>query len=355
MTPRPSDLGLRRQVGTPLARAVLAHARASYDPVGGGGGRPDLPARIVRETWPGDRAALRLVTRAASVPATTTQAGWAAELAQNTVSELLISLDPQSAGSALLRRGTMLTLARYGSITVPSLVASSVLASFVGQGGAIPIRQFDTSKSVRLEPRKMATGFSLSREMIESSNAEALIRMVMINSIAISLDAVLFGNTAGTAVSPPGLLAGITPITPTTGNADPAMRTDLANLAAAVAPIGGLDIVYIAAPGEAVKILASAGPRFLFPVLGSSAIPAKTVICAAPVAIVAAADPEVEIMESHTAVAHYDTAPVTDISTATSVLKSTFQTDTSVFRVIFNVDWGLLNAGGISFVQNVTW
>src|SRR5207253_1124755 len=103
----------------------------------------------------------------------------------------------------------------------------------------------------------------------------ALIEMVMVNSIALSLDAALLSNVAGDNIRPPGLLAGITPITPTAGSADPAMRTDLANLAAAVAPIGGLDLVYIAAPGEAVKILASSGPRFEFPVLASNAIPAK--------------------------------------------------------------------------------
>src|SRR5262249_41248261 len=154
----------------------------------------------------------------------------------------------------------------------------------------------------------------------------------------------LFSNTAGTAAAPPGLLAGITPITATTGNADPAMRTDLANLAAAAGSIGGLDLVYIAALGEAVKILASAGPRFLFPVLASSAIPAETVICVAPIAVVAAAEPEVEIMESHMAVYHHDTVPAGDLSTATGLVKSSFQTDTSAFRVIFNVDWGLLNS-----------
>src|SRR5262249_22476204 len=155
------------------------------------GARPD-PERIVRETWPRDMEALRLVTRAVSAPAMTTVSGWAQELAHNTVSDLLIGLEPQSAGSQLLKQGTMLTLARYGSITVPALVASSVLASFVGQGQAIPIRQFDTSKSVRLESRKLATGFSLTYEMIHSSNAVALVEMVMRNSIALSLDAALF-------------------------------------------------------------------------------------------------------------------------------------------------------------------
>src|SRR5262245_48853280 len=182
--PRPSDLGLRRAVAQPLVRAVLANARALYT-----GDRN--PARVAERTWPRDAEALRIVTRAASAPAATTVAGWAAELAVNTISEILVALGPQSAGSELLRRGTMLTLPPYSSITVPSLVASATNASFIGEGKAIPIRQLDTSKSVKLESRKLATGFSLSQELVNSSNAEALVGMVMRNSLSLSLDAQL--------------------------------------------------------------------------------------------------------------------------------------------------------------------
>jgi hypothetical protein len=42
--------------------------------------------------------------------------------------------------------------------------------------------------------------------MISSSNAEALVRMVIVNSLALSLDAVLFSTGAGSSVAPPGLL-----------------------------------------------------------------------------------------------------------------------------------------------------
>jgi hypothetical protein len=345
-TPRASDLGLRRQIATPIVRAILAHAQVSHT-----GGSVE---RAVRSRWPKDEEALRIVTKGATAAATTTTTGWAAELAVNHVSELLIALGPISAGSELLRRSTVLSLERYRSVSVPSLVASATNASFIQEGTPIPIRQLDTSKSVVLSPRKLATGFVLSREIVQSSNAEALVRMVMVNSVALSLDAQLFSNVAGDAVKPPGLLYNVTPITPTTGNADPAMRTDLANLGGAVAPVGGLDIVYVASPAEAIKILASAGPRFTFPVFASSALAPKTVAAFAPIAIVAAADPQPEIQESRNALVELNTTP-SDPIMAGAPVKSMFQTDSSAFRVIFDVDWGLLNAGGAAVVANVTW
>jgi hypothetical protein len=350
--PLPSDLGLRKPVAQPLVRAILATAHASYT------GDRDV-RRVVKQMWPDDKATLALVTRAASAPARTDVSGWAAELAINTIAELLVALGPQSAGSQLLRRATVLTLGRYESVTVPALVAAATNASFVGQGGAIPFRQIDTSKSAKLEPRKLATGFSLTREMINSSNAEQLVRMVLINSLALSLDAVLFSNAAGSPVAPPGLLAGITPLGATTGGGSAAMVADIAALAGAVAPIGALDLVFIASPAEAVKILLTAGPHFAFPVFASGALAAtKTVICVAPVAVVAAADSTPEIMETRTALVHHDTAP-TDITGGTPSpavpVRSTFQTDTSAFRLILDLDWALLNAGAIAVVSGVTW
>jgi hypothetical protein len=180
----------------PLTRCVLAFAHAGFTP------DRNVPA-IARRLWPQDRETLELVNRAATTFATTTTTQWAAELGQHVVSELLISLGPISAGSELLRRATMFNLARYQSIQVPALVASATNASFIAEGAPVPITQLDTSESVKLEPRKLATGFVLSREIIQSSNAEALVQLVIRNSLALSLDSVLFGTSAGSAAAPP--------------------------------------------------------------------------------------------------------------------------------------------------------
>jgi hypothetical protein len=346
--PRPSDLGLRRAaVAQPLCRAVLAHARASYSP-------ERSPERIARQLWPRDEPTMRIINRAATAPATTTTTGWAPELGQNIISDLLVSLGPASAASEVLRRATVLTLNRFASVQVPSLVASASNASFIGEGVTIPFRQLDTSKSVKLTPHKLATAFGLSREIIESSNAVALIDLVIRNSLALTLDSVFFGNAAGTAAQPPGLLYGVAPLGPTPGGGSNAFVTDIAALAGAVAGIGGLDIVFVASPAEAVTMLLLAGPRFTFPVYASGALVPKTVICLAPVAVVAAVDPNPEIEEGRHAIAQMDTAPAADPMTATPT-RSFFQTDSSGFRLTLDATWGLLNPAGAAIVSGVTW
>jgi hypothetical protein len=346
--PRPADLGLRRAtVAQPLCRAVLAHARASYH-------SHRSAERIARELWPRDEPTMRIINRAASAPAMTTTAGWAPELGQNIISDLLVSLGPASAASEVLRRATMLALDRFASVQVPSLIASANNASFVGEGQSVPFRQLDTSKSVKLTPHKLATSFGLSREIIESSNAEALIGLVLKNSISLTLDSVFFGSAAGTAAQPPGLLYGVTPLGAATGGGSAAFIADIAGLTTTCAAVGGLDLVFVASPPEAVKILLTAGPRFTFPVYASGAIPAKTVICLAPVAVVAAVDPTPEIEEGRHAVAQMNDAPANDPMTAPGA-RSFFQTDSSGFRLTLDATWGLLNPSGAAVVSGVTW
>jgi len=97
--------------------------------------------------------ALGLVTKATSAPAMTTVAGWAAELATTRVEDLLATFGPASAGAALLQKGNVLTWDNTAKISVPGFsAASSTFASFVGQGGPIPVRQFVTSAGISLDP-----------------------------------------------------------------------------------------------------------------------------------------------------------------------------------------------------------
>jgi hypothetical protein len=59
-----------------------------------------------------------------------------------------------------------------------------------------------SSAGVTFGPRKLATIFTLTREMVESSNAEQLVRMVMAESLSVALDVALFSNVAGDSVRP---------------------------------------------------------------------------------------------------------------------------------------------------------
>jgi hypothetical protein len=131
------------------------------------------------------------------------------------------------------------------------------------------------------------------------------------------------------------------------------MVSDLAALAAAVAPVGGTQIAFVAAPGEALKIaLRSTGSPPL--VLASNGLAAKTVMAVALNALVVAIDPEPRFSVSKDAVYHAeDTAPE-PISGANPV-RSLWQTDTVGLRLMLDISWALRAPGSVAWVAGVTW
>jgi hypothetical protein len=78
------------------------------------------------------------------------------------------------------------------------------------------------------------------------------------------------------------------------------------------------------------------------------------VICIAPVAVIAVADPTPEIEETRNALVELNTTPGDPIMAGQPV-RSMFQMDSSAIKLVFDVDWGLLNPAAVSYVANVTW
>jgi hypothetical protein len=331
----PEDLR-RREPLAPLTRGVIGHDRN--------------PERIARSMWPEDKATLALVQRAAASEATTTDPAWAGPLATYRVQELLTNLGPLSAGSELLKRGFTFTFDHHNEIRVPGITVAATYATFVGEGASIPVHQLPISPGAILQPRKFATLVTLTSEMIKSSNAEQLVRAVLVDAVAASLDVALFSNTAGDATRPPGLLYGAKSETATAGGGFNALYGDLAVLAADVAPYGGLDIVYICAPAEAVKLTFAMGAQFKMPILASSGVPPKTLIALAPAALCNATDPAPRLEAARdVALSMDDSAPVSMPS------KSMFQLDSVAIRLTMFVSWAMRATGAIAYCPNVTW
>ena len=351
----PSDLvqyrrDLAGRGANAVVRAVIAQVRAFLD-------HADA-AEFVQRTWPDDRQAFGMVAKGASVPATTTAAGWASDVTTTGIGGLLTTLGPASAGSELLRRSLVLSFGRYANIYVPGVVAAAGNVGFVKQGDPIAVRQFDTSSGILLSPAKFATIVVLTGELIQGSNAEVLVRQVLTESVGLALDSALFDSAAGTDARPAGLLHNISALPATPGGSIDAMREDLGALAAAVAPIGGLNLAYVASPDAAVKIMLAAGPDFRFPLLASGVLASDMVICIALNALAAAVDPTPQITTSSSAILHMDTAPQ-PISvpgpTMAAPTRSTFQTDSIGVRLVMSVAWGLRASSAIAWMQNVTW
>jgi hypothetical protein len=174
--------------------------------------------------------------------------------------------------------------------------------------------------------------------------------------VGAALDVLMFDANAGDDVRPAGLRYGVAASpAAAAGTAPTAMMADLGALAAAVAPVGGLNIAFVAAPGEAVKIMLAAGPKFAFPVFASSGLTEGTVMAVALNALASASDPAPKIKTSSDAILHLeDTTPLPGL-TGTPVA-SMFQIDGVAIRLVLMATWGLrVPTGAVAFIEEVTW
>lgn len=342
------------------------------------------PSEVLRDRY-GDDEATRavtaiMVTKAATVPANTTLAGWAAELVQTVVLDLFDALLPMSVYPGLSARGGRFTFGRNGIVSLPARSPTpSIAGSFVGQGAAIPVRQGGFT-AVTLTPKKMAVISTFTREIAEHStpSIEGILRQSIQEDTAVSLDTVLLDANAATAIRPAGLRNGVAGLTPTTGGGFNALVADLKAMvnALTVSTNGHIrQAVWIMNPAEALSISltqnlggdfpfatdVAAGNLLTFPLLVSAAVPAKQVILVDAADFFSATGDVPRFDVSDQATLHMeDTAPLA-IGTAgtppvvAAPTRSLWQTDTIGIRMILDVNWAMRRAGTVAWVDGVTW
>jgi hypothetical protein len=352
----PSPIPLRADIGAIRRRNVAAFVRVCI-----AGAIAKLEMRhderaILKEHWPDDSIA-PLILRAATSPATLT--GTPA-LAATIMSDIVSTLGPASAGARLLQSGLQLSFDQYAAITVPALEAKATQASFVQEGAPIPVHNL-VSKSASLAPRKIALIVALSREMIESSNSEALVTDALLRSIGLALDAALFDSTASDAIRPAGLRAGIAALTAASAtNADDAMIADLTTVGGAVAALGA-DPIFVVAPARAITINLRARRPFPYAVLASPEVAPADVIAVAGVGLASALDDVPEIDVSKTTTLHMeDSAPLPigtpgSPNTVAAPTGSLMQTDAVGIRLRFDADWTLRDARAVAWTTATGW
>jgi hypothetical protein len=344
-----SQIAFRREPvagGNLFTRSLTARTIASL--------RLSRAVDIAAEMWPNDRVLLQHLTRAVSNPAMTSVAGWAAELAHKRTADVLEALGPASGATDVLKQCLVLDWDGAGIISAPGFTASANNAGFVQEGQPIPVRQLSVGPA-QLQPYKLASIAALTREMIESGNAEALISDALVRSTGVALDAVFFGSGAATAAQPAGIRNGIA-ASAASGNADAfgAFFEDMATLLNAVAPVAGKGPVVIV--GSLGRI-ASASARFgsikaegddatIIPIASPAA--GNDIIVIAPKALVAAlsADPDVETASAATLV--MDTAP--GAAGTMGPEKEMWQTESLAVKVRWPVSWALRNAAAVAWL-----
>jgi hypothetical protein len=347
----PSDLP-RHQL---LPRAVLAHAVAAVT------GRQ--AGTVSRDFWPRDPATLALIVRAATAPATSITAGWAAELGATALGAFLGSLQ-DSAAAALFAAAPRYDLAGLAQLSLPR-ASSTGSAAWTAEGAPIVVPQ-GVIAGVPLGPvKKLAIIESCTREVAEAGpeGGEAIITTLVRDAVARQLDISLFSNTAASALRPAGIVNGITPLVASTGTGVDAAIADLRNLVDAIVTAGGSGRpMFFASPGRAL-VVAGYFSELAGQVFGSASIPSGTLIAVDPRAFASAfgADPEIRV--SIEGVIHYEDTTPLQISTGTqgsAVLatptRSAFQTDVLLIRCILRAAWTLRIPGTAAWINTgLSW
>jgi len=310
------------------------------------------PLDVAAFMWPNDRAIHEFMTKASTAPAMTTTAGWAAELAQRYVADIMDALGAASAAIDVFRECLTLNWDGHGLLAAPSFVASAGNGSFVQEGNPIPVRQL-TDALVLVQPYKVASIAVLTREMMEGSNAEALIGDTLIKSAALAIDAVFFSSAAATAAAPAGIRNGISTSTASV-NTDPfaAVFEDVATLINAVSAVGGKGpYAFVAGPGRAISF----GMRIdtektggIVPV-GSTAV-GNDLIAIAPQGIVAAFSPDPDVETADTGTLVMDNAAPGTPGQAGASERGLFQTDSIALKIRWPVSWMVRDSRAVAWM-----
>jgi hypothetical protein len=353
---RPSDGLIRLATASLIAHASgPMHLRATAQDV----------MNVLERVYEDDDVAPMLF-RAATVPATTTTAGWADSLANASFADFIGLMGPAFAGSALLSRCLQLNFGPSANVIVPSLVTSASNTSFVAQGAPIPVRQMTGSAPTLLQPHKFATIVAFTREIVSYStpSIEALVRAALTESVGLALDTALFGAAAGSDIVVAGLRNGIAAGTES-ANADhyEAMLEDLGTVTAAVAAVAGANpIAVIASPARAIRLklrLLTAGDVGL-QIFGSNGLQSDELVAVATNGIVSACDPvpRFDVSNQGTLVMDDAATPgqlVVGASTASGPARSLFQTDSIALRMVYECSWARRSDTAVSWLEDLIW
>jgi hypothetical protein len=330
---------------------MLADAISRYEHTG--------PSKIAERLWPQDRDTPILI-KAAANPADTTTSGWASQLSQTAVSDLVLRLGPATCAGELMRLGMALRFENNAQVNVPAIVASASDSAWVAQGSPFPIKQMTIGAGATLTPRRLVCAFAMTRDLVEHSAAEAIITAKARESIAIALDTAMLDATAGSTSRPAGLRNGVSTLTATAGGGTAALIKDIGQLVQAVAGVGGNNVAIVGAADTVAKILTAVGGQFPYRVFASGGLASGFVMAIALDAL-ASAISDIRFESSTETVIHMeDTSPLAigtagAPATVAAPAKSMWQTDCVAFRLILETSWGVRSSGAVAWTSAVTW
>jgi hypothetical protein len=138
-----------------------------------------------------------------------------------------------------------------------------------------------------------------------------------------------------------------------------AMREDLENLVSAVSSPSA-DVVIVMSPGNLAFASSVLPPTFAYTLMASSAVATDQVVAVDAGGVAAAISAEPQIAVSEVAAVHEeDSAPLPlsatgSPNTVAAPMRSSFQTDFAVLRVIAHCAWAA-RPGSVAAITTVSW
>jgi HK97 family phage major capsid protein len=367
---RPSDaifralaVALKYEYGD-QKRSVLEELKASY-------GEDDVTRLVMA----------RLITKAAVIPADTTTSGWASNLVQTAIADLIQSLLPLSIYPQLVARGDSFTFGENGVVTLPARnTAASVNGVFFAQGSAIPVKQ-GAFLPISFTTKKMGVITVVTREILLHStpSIENILRKAVLEDTAVAIDAILLDAVVADTTRPAGLKAGVGKITASATASIVGFIADIKGLAAALitGTKGNMRApVWIMNPGDvlAASLLTTTavgetpfreeiarGTLAGIPILTSATVPADTMLLIDAADFTSSTGENPQFTISDQAVLHMeDTTPLAISTpgapaTIAAPVRSLFQTDCLAIKMLMDINWGMRRTGVVQWSDTLAW
>ncbi|XIA64904.1 hypothetical protein ACFIOY_40205 [Bradyrhizobium sp. TZ2] len=172
--------------------------------------------------------------------------------------------------------------------------------------------------------------------------------------LSLAIDNVLLGSAAATTAAPAGLLAGVTPLTPTAGGGSTALLGDIKKMLAAIAP--ALRPVLITTSVQAASIATlSQAP---LPVIAAPYLAADQIVAVDAAAFASSLGPP-DFSTDENPTVHMESVPLPigtpgSPATVAAPSQSLWQTAAIGLRCLIDCDWVLRRTGGVATITGVT-
>lgn len=346
-------LEARRTSAIEKALTALAHGATHQS--------PHAQLELAQSVYASDKLVNAIVERGNAPVGTTSASGFASQIAQNLVAEFLASLAPLSAASAIISQGLSVPMQRANQISLPGRTgAPSTTVSWAGEESPVPVRSYTVNDDTVLSPRKFGFIVGISRELARRAGGEGVVRQLLREDAAATLDGSFFNNTAGDATAHAGMLAGIAPLTGYGGGDRLAAEADLEALSDAVTSGGSGQVAFVVSPKRAARIrirLPDLNRELMF--LPSLAVADTTIIAVDPPSWAHGFGDDFDIDAATDVTLHLSTVPLEIVSdtgpTTADPVRSFFQTASIAIRLLADVAFAPRRPSAAAWLTGATW